>query len=58
MNKNPIADIIEKVQSSDYDKEILVVDDASADDTKDVLPKLGQQPEIKKYFFLIRPVLF
>ena len=47
---NTIAVIIQKVQSADYDKEIIVVDDASTDGTKDVLQKLSQQPKIKIFY--------
>jgi glycosyltransferase involved in cell wall biosynthesis len=47
---NTIANIIQKVQSADYDKEIIVVDDASTDGTKDVLQKLSQQPKIKIFY--------
>jgi glycosyltransferase involved in cell wall biosynthesis len=47
---NTIASIIQKVQSADYDKEIIVVDDASTDGTKDVLQKLSQQPKIKIFY--------
>ena len=47
---NTIANIIERVQSADYDKEIIVVDDASTDGTKDVLQKLSQQPKIKVFY--------
>ena len=47
---NTIANIIQKVQSADYDKEIIVVDDASTDGTKDVLHKLSQQPKIKIFY--------
>tara|TARA_B100000315_G_scaffold126052_1_gene115831 strand:- start:21956 stop:22660 length:705 start_codon:yes stop_codon:yes gene_type:complete len=47
---NTIADIIKKVQSADYDKEIIVVDDASTDGTKDVLQKLSQQSKIKIFY--------
>ena len=47
---NTIAVIIQKVQSADYDKEIIVVDDASTDGTKDVLQKLSQQPKIKVFY--------
>ena len=45
-----ISDIIQKVKNSDYDKEIIVVDDASTDGTKDVLQKLSQQPEINIFY--------
>lgn len=45
-----IADIINKVQGVKYDKEIIIVDDASTDGTKDVLQKLSQQPEIKIFY--------
>ena len=48
--ENTIASIIQKVQSADYDKEIIVVDDASTDGTKDVLQKLSQQPKIKIFY--------
>ena len=48
--ENTIASIIQKVQSADYDKEIIVVDDASTDGTKDVLHKLSQQPKIKIFY--------
>ena len=47
---NTIADIIQKVQSVGYDKEIIVVDDASTDGTKDILQKLSQQPEINIFY--------
>ena len=47
---NTIAVIIQKVQSADYDKEIIVVDDASTDGTKDVLQKLSQKPKIKIFY--------
>ncbi len=45
-----IADIINKVQRVKYDKEIIVVDDASTDGTKNVLQKLSQQPGIKIFY--------
>ena len=47
---NTIANIIQKVQSADYDKEIIVVDDASTDGTKDILQKLSQQPKLKIFY--------
>ena len=47
---NTIAVIIQKVQSADYDKEIIVVDDASTDGTKDILQKLSQQPKLKIFY--------
>ena len=47
---NTIASIIQKVQSADYDKEIIVVDDASTDGTKDILQKLSQQPKLKIFY--------
>ena len=48
--ENTIASIIQKVQSADYDKEIIVVDDASTDGTKDILQKLSQQPKLKIFY--------
>lgn len=45
--ENTITKIVQKVDSIKYDKEIIIVDDASTDGTKDVLQKLSQQPGIK-----------
>ena len=43
---NTIATIVQKVQGVKYNKEIIIVDDASTDGTKEVLQKISQQPDI------------
>lgn len=42
-----IAAVVRKVKGVKYEKEIIIVDDASSDGTKNVLQELGKQPEIK-----------
>ena len=47
---NTIAGIVKKVKRVDYEKEIIIIDDASTDGTKDVLQELSQKPEIKVFY--------
>ncbi|MEE9165772.1 MAG: glycosyltransferase family 2 protein, partial [Nitrospinota bacterium] len=47
---NTIAGIVKKVQRVNYEKEIIIIDDASTDGTKDVLQELSQQPGIKVFY--------
>jgi glycosyltransferase involved in cell wall biosynthesis len=41
--KNTVLEVIEKVASTPFDKEIVVVDDCSSDGTRDVLEKLDRE---------------
>ena len=47
---NTIASIVRKVQAVEYEKEIIIVDDASTDGTKDIVQKLTEQPGIKVFY--------
>lgn len=49
--KNTLAEIIRRVQATPYDKELIVVDDASTDGSRDILRQLAQQhPNIRPFF--------
>lgn len=45
-----LEEIIGLVQSEPYDKEILIVDDYSTDGTRDLLPKLAEQSNIRVFY--------
>jgi glycosyltransferase involved in cell wall biosynthesis len=47
---NTIANIVQRVQKVKYKKEIIIVDDASRDGTKDILQKLRKHKEIKVFY--------
>lgn len=48
--KDTLEEIMRQVQSTPYDKEVIVVDDASVDGTRDILPRLAQQYDNLKVF--------
>jgi glycosyltransferase involved in cell wall biosynthesis len=49
--KDTLEEIFRLVQATPYDKEIIAVDDASTDGTRDILVRLAQQYENVKTFF-------
>jgi glycosyltransferase involved in cell wall biosynthesis len=49
--KHTLEIIFQMVQESPYDKEIILVDDASVDGSRDILNRLAEQhPEVKVFF--------
>jgi glycosyltransferase involved in cell wall biosynthesis len=49
--KNTLEEIIHRVQASLYDKEIIVVDDASVDGSRDILDRLSQQYDNLRVYY-------
>jgi glycosyltransferase involved in cell wall biosynthesis len=49
--ENTLEEIFRRVQATPYDKEIIAVDDASKDGSRDVLERLSQQYDNLKVFF-------
>lgn len=49
--KDTLEEIFRLVQATPYEKEIIAVDDASSDGTRDILTRLAQQYENVKTFF-------
>ena len=49
--KDTLAEIIRRVQATPYDKELIVVDDASTDGSREILRQLAQQYDNIRPFF-------
>jgi glycosyltransferase involved in cell wall biosynthesis len=49
--KNTLEEIIRRVQATLYDKEIIAVDDASEDGSRDILERLSQQHDNLRVFY-------
>ncbi|MFW6126957.1 MAG: glycosyltransferase family 2 protein [Thermodesulfobacteriota bacterium] len=49
--KNTLEEIIRRVQATLYDKEIIAVDDASEDSSRDILERLAQEHENLRVYF-------
>jgi len=49
--KNTLEEIIRRVQATLYDKEIIAVDDASEDGSRDILDRLAQQHDNLRVFY-------
>ena len=49
--KDTLEEIFRRVQATPYDKEIIAVDDASVDGSRDLLPRLAEQYDNVRVFF-------
>jgi len=49
--KNTLEEIIRRVQATLYDKEIIAVDDASEDSSRDILERLAQEHENLRVYY-------
>ena len=49
--KETLAEIIKRVQATPYDKELIVVDDASTDGSREIIRQLAQQYDNIRTFF-------
>ena len=54
--KQTINQILERIENTPYDKEIIVVDDCSTDGTRDILRSLDSSSRISSARFLYQPV--
>jgi glycosyltransferase involved in cell wall biosynthesis len=54
--KHTINQILERIQASPFEKEIIVVDDCSTDGTRDILRSLDSSSRIPSVRFLYQPV--
>ncbi len=48
---NTLEEIFRRVQATPYDKEVIAVDDASVDNSRDILQRLAQQYDNLKIFY-------
>jgi glycosyltransferase involved in cell wall biosynthesis len=49
--KDTLAEIVSRVQATPYDKELVIVDDASTDGSRDILKRLVQENDNIRAFF-------